>query len=464
MDTVSENRKGSLWNRLSNVGVGHDSGVLESRSNRLSNQVNMTLILTLTLLNGITLIDLFTRDQIYNLYTSRLLILELILLANFYFASRRNFALVKISLTFFPTFTLIIIPVWWGFIQTSSFFYYHIIVIGLSLVPVTILDPKNERLLYSLGIIYFFLILLFLDDFMINFSESERQVKYLISFFQLYYKVIPLSIFCVLQLAFLYLKRMNSEFSEALTESNKALTLKVEELGRMQDQIVQNEKMVSLGTMVAGVAHEINNPLNFVRGGQQIIQKELQVAKQSLPEFNEGMELIDDGVNRITTILERMVSFRYSEALVKEKLNIIELIDDGLLMLASKVPPNLEIKKEYGFGKPFWGYKEKLTQLITNLLDNALFEASKGQSDPKLSIKLSQESGKVLLTIFNSGEAIPEVNLHKIFDPFFTTKDPGIGTGLGLAICHMHASAHDGFIEAKNEHGGVLFRVSLPIN
>ncbi|WP_462251058.1 sensor histidine kinase [Ekhidna sp.] len=457
----------SLWRKISNVGLTNRLDTLDTRADRLSNQINLVLIAIMTLLNIVTGIDVVVKELSYNLYASRLLILEAVLFFNILMARKGKFRVVKLSLIFLPVLTLIIIPTLLGYVQTSSFFYYHIVVIGLSLAPVALLNPLREWKFYAISVGYFFLIMLFLDNLMIDMSNSEEEVKELIGYFRIYYKIIPLSIFCFVQLALFYLSRMSIEYEKALTNSNEELKLKVDQLEKMQVHLVQNEKMISLGTMVAGVAHEINNPLNFIKGGLDILNNELTKGSKITPSVEKSLDVIGVGIERSSRIVSSMKSFSYKQSMKKEAVSLNDLIDDCLLLLSTKITDDIVIEKQYKLNMTVPAFKEKVLQVVINLVDNAIYETSKMNFGHRLISIITEEhrSGNkswAKVSIYNTGNQIPESILSQIFDPFFTTKDPGEGTGLGLSISHSNITSHNGNITANNVKDGVEISFELP--
>lgn len=462
--------KANIWERISSLGLNPDDDSLTNRANRLANRINIVLIAILTLLNAFLIVQVITQGLEYNLYASRLLIMEGILFLNLYLARIGRFKLVKATLIFVPVAVLVVVPALLGYVQTSSFFYYHIIVIGLSLAPVALLIPSLEKRFYGISIGYFLLIMILLDDWMINLSDSDATLKELISHFRIYYKIIPLSIFCFIQLALLYLRKMSTDFEQALIESNHELKKRIQEAEMMQAHLVQSEKMVSLGTMVAGIGHELNSPLTYIKGAVTIVNKEIEEEQVKLePTTKEAIRIIEMGVDRASQIVGSMKSFSYKESIVKEQVSITQLIDECLSLIGVKNQSDIVISKKYEFHGSIPIYEEKVRQLTISLLDNALYAVNDASPDKKLVVISTQRIKRkhmpfARIAIFNTGLPIPDKIISRIFDPFFTTKPPGQGTGLGLSISHSHVSAHNGILEVTNVDGGVEFSVILPLN
>jgi signal transduction histidine kinase len=227
--------------------------------------------------------------------------------------------------------------------------------------------------------------------------------------------------------------------------------------------------MASLGTLTAGVAHEINNPLNFISGGIKIIEdlkKDIVNSKseETKEKFDTAAEMIGSGLNRVSEIIKTLMTFSYRGKPVLVDYKICDIIDNTLLFLNTNKPKDIKIIKEYYFNGYVPIYPDKIHQVILNILENAFFELKANYDiEKKIIITTSQISQTVKISIFNSGPRISDKNINKIFDPFFTTKEPGEGTGLGLSICYSLIVEHKGKVYAENSVNGVTFCIELPL-
>ncbi len=252
---------------------------------------------------------------------------------------------------------------------------------------------------------------------------------------------------------------------------NKNVELKkvLNELKATQQNLVQSEKMASLGTLIAGVAHEINNPLNFISGGvelMKVIQQDIEEKQYSHQEtlvlMKEPLQIIEEGIDRSTSIVNSLSTFSYSADAKKVDYSVTEIIDSTLRYVKTKLT-NIEIVKHYHFIDPFKIYPDKLHQVFLNLIDNAVFALNEQNVNPKI-IQITTEKvfDEVIIKVANTGAPIPEEVKQKIFDPFYTTKGPGKGTGLGLSICYKLINEHGGNISVECIDGKVIFFVRLP--
>ncbi|GAA6616355.1 sensor histidine kinase [Scytonema sp. NUACC26] len=291
-------------------------------------------------------------------------------------------------------------------------------------------------------------------------------------------------------------------------ERQKALELQeaIEQLKRTQSQLVQTEKMSSLGQLVAGIAHEINNPVNFLCGNLSyvndytksllaLIEKyqqynshlheeiedfleeiDLDFIKQDLPKVISSMKF---GVDRIYDIVVSLRIFsRLDEAIIKT-VNIHQGLESTLLILQYRLQPTsqrkeIQLIKVYDRLPLVKCYASQLNQVFMNLLVNAIdaveqrLEKAKQTGEdfyPQIQIRTELlENERVAIHITDNGVGIPEAVKHRIFDPFFTTKPVGQGTGLGLAISHQIIERHQGELRCLSTvDRGAEFIIEIPL-
>ena len=253
-----------------------------------------------------------------------------------------------------------------------------------------------------------------------------------------------------------------------LLDKNSELENVIDELKATQQHLVQSEKMASLGTLTAGVAHEINNPLNFISGGLGIIQEtDLKDSKMSekekLSRRKKATKLAFGGLDRATEIVKALMTFSHRGSSKKNLSNLHVIIDNSLLFLQSRLTGQIEVRKEYNLTELVPVFQDKIHQVILNIIDNAIFATKMNQEGERLiTIATSKIGSKVVLDIFNNGPAIKTKHLPQLFDPFFTTKAPGEGTGLGLSISYTLINEHDGTIRAENKDDGVHLIIEIP--
>lgn len=278
-------------------------------------------------------------------------------------------------------------------------------------------------------------------------------------------------------------KMLKQHVSERTKELREEITIRVrteselrealDKLKETQSQLVRSEKMASLGILTAGISHEMNNPLNFIAGGINIIQNELDdeteknrsvVLRSFADKLLYGLSLIQEGFDRSSQIVRSLTSWSNKEQPTLLKTDLSEMFDYMIDTFSRKLDTKIEWVTSYHL-EPVYIYPDRLFQVFKNILENAIYATTHPSNPhhPKITIQTRyDEEDKVIISISNTGEKLDEDKLHKIFDPFYTTKEPGDGTGLGLAICYSFVDQHLGNIKVKNTEDGVSFLVILP--
>ena len=283
-------------------------------------------------------------------------------------------------------------------------------------------------------------------------------------------------------------------FNASLLIQTQKLNEALSELQQTQSHLIQTEKMASLGQMVAGIAHEINNPATFIYGNINytrnytrdllelvtLYQKYYPESTAEIQAFIEHIELdflkedlpktllsIQNGSERIRQIVLSLRNFsRLDEAEIKE-VDLHAGIDSTLLILSTKFIKEIEIIRNYGDLPAVECLAAQINQVFMNILSNAADALLSEKSIPLKRITIYTEkisSNQVQIKITDNGPGIPPEILNKIFDPFFTTKPVGKGTGLGLSISYKIIEKHSGKITVNSQTGeGTEFTITLPI-
>jgi signal transduction histidine kinase len=279
------------------------------------------------------------------------------------------------------------------------------------------------------------------------------------------------------------LEKHNIDLTESRDEIKKAhqrLQKAHEELRQAQIRLVQSEKMASLGTLAAGVAHEINTPVGAVNSAADTSKRAIDRVVRSVDgsrsledltgdrKFRDALDFIKSNNDVITMASQRIVRIvkslrnfaRLDEAEFKDA-DIHEGIDSTLTLLHHIIRDRIEIVKEYGDLPKISCRPGQLNQVFMNLLKNA---AESIEDKGTIRISTTVEGDNAIIRIRDDGRGIKTENLDKIFDPGFTTKGVGVGTGLGLSISYNIIRDHQGDIEVGSEEGkGSAFSIILPI-
>jgi PAS domain S-box-containing protein len=258
--------------------------------------------------------------------------------------------------------------------------------------------------------------------------------------------------------------RQLMDANKALAKQRTELEQALSNLKETQKQLVHSEKMASLGLLSAGIAHEINNPLNFIYGGviglENYVAENMHNHTDDLKPFIEGIRI---GVKRAADIVTSLNNYSRRDEVLGIRNEIHSIIDNCLTMLKNQLKHKIEVEKKYTNDTfTLFCNESKLHQAILNILTNAV------QAIPdkgKITITTKVENNKLVLLIADTGIGISKENLPKITDPFFTTKEPGKGTGLGLSITLSIIEEHKGTMDFISEvDKGTTVIITFPIN
>ena len=254
---------------------------------------------------------------------------------------------------------------------------------------------------------------------------------------------------------------VRSELYEKNTKTVKELKAALQELKETQIQLINSEKMASLGQLVAGVAHEINTPVASIKSNNAIIRKIIKkLDKNELSDTLEEINNLDaEAINRINNIVVSLKKFvRLDEAELQEA-DINSEIDLTLDLIRHETKNRIQIIRNYGNLPPVKCYPNMLNQVFTNILINAC-QAIEGTGT--IDITTFAQDDSITIKIKDSGIGIPKEQIDKIFTAGFTTKGVGVGTGLGLAICAKIIEKHEGKIIVNSEVGkGTCFTITI---
>jgi len=274
---------------------------------------------------------------------------------------------------------------------------------------------------------------------------------------------------------------------KAIEETNSALQKSLEELKAAQAQLIQSEKMASLGELTAGIAHEIQNPLNFVNNfsdvstelvdemNEEINKGNLEDAKQIAQDLKQNLEKINHHGKRAGDIVKGMLQHSRSSSGQKELTDINALADEYLRLAyhglrAKDKTFNAAMKTDFdetiGLIKII---PQDIGRVVLNLITNAFYAVTERKKlqpegyEPVVAVGTKKETGKVEIRVSDNGTGIPQRVMDKIFQPFFTTKPTGQGTGLGLSLSYDIVKAHGGEIRVETKEGeGTEFIIQLP--
>jgi signal transduction histidine kinase len=247
------------------------------------------------------------------------------------------------------------------------------------------------------------------------------------------------------------------QYQRKVSKQNQVLESTIEQLKETETQLVQTEKLASLGRMSAGIIHEINNPLNFATTGLFTLRKKGEyLAPEQQEEYADILKDVEEGIKRVKTIVSDLRMFTHPETESRDQVELPEVVAAALRFLSNEWKDKVRIEQRLAEHQTVWANKNKLIHVLVNLFQNSL-DALRGKSwaneQPTIWIEGHLEPGKSILVVRDNGAGIESQHLDKIFDPFYTTKDVGEGMGLGLAICYRIVRECEGQILVRTEPG-----------
>jgi PAS domain S-box-containing protein len=238
---------------------------------------------------------------------------------------------------------------------------------------------------------------------------------------------------------------------------------------QMQARLLLADRLASVGTLAAGVAHEINNPLAFVLSNLGFLEEDFRRLREELPgeqlqEMEQILRETREGADRVRHIVRDLRTLSRDEGEELSVVDVCGVVESSVGLVRNELRHRARLVKDLEPVPPVWGSEGRLGQVLLNLLINAAHALPSGQPDRnEVRVKVRAIGDRVIIEVADTGQGIaPEIR-DRIFDPFFTTKPVGMGTGLGLSICHGIVTSLGGEISVESEVGrGSTFRLSLP--
>lgn len=265
---------------------------------------------------------------------------------------------------------------------------------------------------------------------------------------------------------------MQASLFHQISQKKEELESAIKELKETQLQLINSEKMASLGQLVASVAHEINTPLGAINANNEMIGKIVDNFDTSTLDILKEINSIDkEAIKRITNIVQSLKRFVRLDETTLQEADINSELDLTLELIRHKIKRGFSVERDYGKIPPVNCYPNMLNQVFLNILMNATqsIEEIKNKDASylgKIKLKTQTVEGFLRISIFDNGTGIKKENKQKVFDPGFTTKKKGQGTGLGLAICKKIIEKHSGlitFLTSSDPNYKTIFQIDIPI-
>ncbi|HWY32311.1 MAG TPA: ATP-binding protein [Candidatus Acidoferrum sp.] len=243
-----------------------------------------------------------------------------------------------------------------------------------------------------------------------------------------------------------------------LTKQNEALSVAIDQIKETEMQLVQSEKLSSLGRMSAGIIHEINNPLNFSLTGLFALRnKGKKLPADERADYDAIVNDIEEGLKRVRNIVSDLRTFTHPGGGTGEPVEAGDVADAALRFLGGEWRDTITIHQEIPPALSLWANRNKLIHVLVNLLQNAIDAMREkkysGEDKPQIRLTGKTENRRTVIVVRDNGPGIDPKISDKIFDPFFTTKEVGKGMGLGLSICYRIVKDYGGIISVESEPG-----------
>lgn len=468
-----------LWKFITNLGIGGQLSTFDEKAIKLINQLSFIMMLWFSLFSLNAIFDFQPLGLL--LTTSNVFLFGGVLVLNY-------FGYTTISKNYFMIFGI-------GMVTFVNIVYGRenfpmVQFITTSIFPILIFKKRRTAFIYfGLNILFFLFIIYYHSNYQPLWKSSIH--SYATDGY-----VGVLVIMTIVYLIALFFRNVGDDLENKLIEKNRYLNDLIEKTQSMQEQLINSEKMASLGQLTAGIAHEINNPINFVSSNISPLKTDLKELKELckkykrlhgaknidevLKEIDEYRNDIDpdflydeietltngieEGAERTKKIVLGLRSFsRIDEDEFKE-VDIHEGIESTLMLLQNKIKNRIEVHKNYEKLPPIECMPGKLNQVFMNIINNAA-EAIPDKGDIFITTSVNNKSDTVKISLKDSGIGMKEIVRRRAFEPFYTTKEIGKGTGLGLAISFGIIEKHNGTIIINSkENQGTEFVITLPVH
>lgn len=242
----------------------------------------------------------------------------------------------------------------------------------------------------------------------------------------------------------------------------EAFNRMVAELERRQDQLVQSKKMSSLGVLTAGIAHQLNNPLNNISTSCQILMEELDQGNREF--MHKMLGNIEQEVHRARDTVKGLLEFSRVRDFSLKPIPLEDVVKRSIKLISSQVPPGIDIVDEVPWNLVLHIDAQRMQEVFLNLLMNAIQAITEPPGQIRIAAHEDKENHQAVIIVEDTGAGIPKEELERIFDPFFSTKEVGAGTGLGLSIVYGIIEKHRGAITVESaEDEGTRFTIRLPL-
>ncbi len=459
-----------IWNYVSNLGVKQDENELARRTIMLSNKLNFVMLVSMVLLfAAVVPVMLLTNDPM-SYGTLRVAILLVFTFLNLVIARFGFTYLSRLLLIFMPPIVFLLGPTFIGYVEEESYTYYPYILVCTSVVPQLLINPRNEKLLFWISMIYYFVLLLSIDQLMIHFEANQFLIVDRIHTFYPFYKISQVTLFLFINACIFYLRLQNFRFEDQLYRKNRELDLQnlelinqKNEIERQKDELVRKET-TTWHKLINIISHEIVNsaiPITNLAGmSSQMLEDEsgavlkpAKIGEEAVEDIHHGLKIIESRTKALINFVTSTKSLTQIPKPAIRQFSISELFnrittlfqprfkEKGIHFEKHVTPPDLKVDADM----------ELIEAVIINLIQNAM-EAMEEIPAPTLSfVAEKSEMGQVQISVTDNGKGINEDVLERIFLPFYSTKPNN--SGIGLSLSQQIMMLHKARLEVTSKPG-----------
>jgi signal transduction histidine kinase len=458
-----------LWNYVSNLGTTFEDNPLNRRIIVISNQLNYVMFLSMLFLLLTTIITLILTNDFMSFGTLRIGVLLLVSLFNLVLSRYGYVHISRFSLIFLPPVVFLLGPTLIGYVEQESYTYYPYVLICVSIIPQLLIYPKKERLLWWLSMVYYLLLVIFIDKVMVRFSSTSFPIVDIINTFYPFYKIAQIGLFLFINASVYYLRLLNFRYEEELKNKNimldnqnSELKVRQEEIERQKDELVRKE-INTWQKLVKIISHEILNsaiPITNLAGmtAQMLeddsgaVLKPEKIGAESAEDIHHSLKVIETrthGLINFVTATKSLTDIpkpNIRRILIKDLFERIAILykpkftERGVRFETNIIPPDLSLEADM----------ELIEQVLINLIKNAL-EAMREESDPELLLTAShKETDHLQISVSDNGEGISRDVIERIFLPFYSTRENN--SGIGLSLSQQIMMLHNGRLDVSTEN------------
>lgn len=456
-----------LWAYITKLGTAGEYDRSKLRTIVISNQLNFVMFISMFLLLLTTVITLLLTNDTISYGTLRVVILFIVVFLNLVLSRYGYTNLSRLSLIFLSPIVFLIGPTMIGYVEEESYTYYPYVLICVSIIPQLLIYPKKEKLLWWVSMIFYLVLVIFIDKIMLRYGTTSFPIVDRINTFYPFYKIAQIALFLFINASIYYLRLLNYRFEEELYRKNNELDLQNIELKAQKDEIecqkdeLINKEISTWQKLVSIISHEIVNsaiPITnlasmtaqMLEDESGYVQKPDEIGDEVFEDIHYSLRIIESRTQGLINFVKATKSLTDIPRPNLRRILLCDLVERINLLYKTKfketgvkfeykiIPPDIFIEADL----------ELIEQVIINLIQNSL-EAMHETAAPELTILAGKnESDHVQISITDNGKGISGEVLERIFLPFYSTK--ASNSGIGLSLSQQIMMLHHGRLEVRS--------------